>query len=125
MNEEYEEYEEYEFHDPDSDRTISYKFDIEKDVITETSTILGNSEPQLDGACIINIYIFREPGAVEEILSEFKSLDSEFRSNDVFYDVDGIVTSYELDGTLRYDDIRKFSDVLKKYAHDMEQTVDV
>ena len=117
--------EEYEFHDSDRDCTMSYKFDIEKDVITETSTILGNSEPQLDGACIINIYIFRQTGAVEAILSEFESLDAEFRSNDVFYEADGIVTSYELDGTLRYDDLRKFTDILKKYPHDMEQTVDV
>jgi len=35
------------------------------------------------------------------------------------------VYSHQFDGTLKSDDIRKFSDVLKKHAHDCEQIVDV
>ncbi|MDG6245103.1 MAG: hypothetical protein QCH31_12080 [Methanolobus sp.] len=117
--------EEYEFHDSDGDSIVSFRFDIENYIITETLTILGNSQPQLDGACIINTYIFRYPGAVEEILCEFESLDAEFRSIDVFEEVDGILTSYDFDGTLKSDKIQKFRNLLKKHAHDMDQTVDV
>ena len=117
--------EEYEFYDLDNDSTISFHFDIEKNVITEASTIRGNLQPQLDGACITNIYIFRQPSAVETIISEFELLDAEFRSIDEFHEVDSIVQSYQFDGTLKSDDIRKFSDVLKKHAHDCEQIVDV
>jgi len=120
-----EEYEEYEFYDLDNDSTISFHFDIEKNVITETSTIRGNLQPQLDGASITNIYIFREPGAVETIISEFELLDAEFMEIDTFHEVDGVMESYTFDGTLKSDDIKKFSNILKKHAYDCEQIVDV
>lgn len=117
--------EEYEFYDLDNDSTTSFRFDIEKNVITETSIIRENLQPQLDGASITNIYIFREPGAVETIISEFESLDAELISTDEIYEVDDMLRSYLFDGTLKSDDIRKFSDILKKHAHDCQQIVDI
>ena len=117
--------EEYEFYDLDNDSTISFHFDIEKNVITETSTIRGDLQPQLDGASITNIYIFRQPGAVETIISEFESLDAELIPTDEIYEVDGMLRSYLFDGTLKSGNIKKFSNILKKHAHDCEQIVDV
>lgn len=101
--------EEYEFYNIDGDSTILIRFEAINNAITVKTTVNGNEKPWLEGASITDRYIYKELGAVEKIISEFKSLDA----------------FYELDGILEFDDIRKFNDILKKHAHESEQIVDV